>query len=132
METSTANDGHDNCRACPIPRSVRRPRTRRGRRFLAGYIGATRVSYTTDLRLFTLWCLELGVRLLDVKRAHIELFARLVNALDKEYSTAGFLTTNSFNPDGSFRFDPGAWTHEDAVSPAQPRALWVGVRIRVH
>ena len=59
-----------------------------------------------------------------------EVFVRVVNVLDKHYATAGFLTTNSFNPDGSFRADPAEWTHENAVSPAQPRAAWVGVRFR--
>jgi hypothetical protein len=34
------------------------------------------VSYTTVLRLFAGWCADNGVRLLDVKRAHLELFAR--------------------------------------------------------
>jgi site-specific recombinase XerD len=42
----------------------------------AGYSGSTHTSYTTDLRLFALWCREAHVRLLDVKRAHVELFAR--------------------------------------------------------
>ena len=55
--------------------------------FLAGYTGTTRVSYTTDLRLFTLWCVEAEVRLLDVKRAHIELFARQMEADGKMRST---------------------------------------------
>jgi outer membrane receptor protein involved in Fe transport len=64
------------------------------------------------------------------KRA--EVFARLVNALNKEYSTAGFLTTNAFNPNGSFRADPNDWTTENAVSPAQPRAIWVGVRVHLN
>ena len=61
---------------------------------------------------------------------NVELFARLVNVLDKEYATAGFLTTNSFNADGSFRLNRNDWTHENAVSPAQPRAVWAGVRVR--
>jgi len=60
---------------------------------------------------------------------YAELFARLLNVLNKEYSTAGFLTSNTFNPNGSFRFDPDDWTNENAVSPAQPRAIWAGVRI---
>jgi hypothetical protein len=42
--------------------------------FLAGSTGSTRVSYTTDLRLFAEWCAGDGVRLLAVKRAHVELF----------------------------------------------------------
>jgi outer membrane receptor protein involved in Fe transport len=61
--------------------------------------------------------------------ANIEVFARVVNLFDKEYSTAGFLTGNSFNPNGSFRFNRNDWTNENAVSPAQPRAVWTGVRI---
>jgi outer membrane receptor protein involved in Fe transport len=61
--------------------------------------------------------------------ANIEVFARVVNLFDKEYSTAGFLTGNSFNPNGSFRFNRSNWTNENAVSPAQPRAVWTGVRI---
>jgi len=61
------------------------------------------------------------------KRA--EVFARIVNLLNKEYSTAGFLTTNSFNPYGSFRADPNDWSNENAVSPAPPRAIWAGVRV---
>jgi iron complex outermembrane recepter protein len=60
---------------------------------------------------------------------YAEVFARLVNVMNKEYATAGFLTSNSFNPNGSFRFNPNDWTHENAVSPAQPRAIWAGVRI---
>ena len=60
---------------------------------------------------------------------HAEVFARLVNVLNKEYSTAGFLTSNSFNPNGTFRFNPTDWTNENAVSPAQPRAIWAGVRM---
>jgi integrase/recombinase XerD len=48
--------------------------------FLAGYTGSTRVSYTTDVRLFAAWCAGNGVRLLEVKRAHLELFARHMEA----------------------------------------------------
>jgi hypothetical protein len=55
--------------------------------FLAGYTGATRVSYTTDLRLFASWCTEANVRLLDVKRAHLELFAWQMEADGRMRST---------------------------------------------
>ena len=41
---------------------------------------------------------------------HAEIFARVVNVANREYSTAGFLTTNSFNPNGSFRSDQNSWT----------------------
>jgi outer membrane receptor protein involved in Fe transport len=62
--------------------------------------------------------------------SRLDLFARLSNLSDKRYSTAGFLTTNSFNPNGSFRPNPNDWTNENAISPAPPRALWAGVRFR--
>lgn len=58
----------------------------------------------------------------------VDLFARLVNVLDKKYATAGFLTSNTFNPNGSFRPNPGEWTNENAVSPGMPRAVWAGLR----
>jgi outer membrane receptor protein involved in Fe transport len=63
---------------------------------------------------------------------HLDVFAKLVNALNKQYETAGFLTSNTFNPNGSFRFDPNTWTNENAVSPATPRAIWGGVRLRLN
>ena len=44
--------------------------------FLAGYCGATRVSYTTDLRIFADWCHERKLTLFSVRRAHLELFGR--------------------------------------------------------
>ena len=37
--------------------------------FLAGYSGGTRVSYTTDLRIFASWCHDHDLNLLNVKRA---------------------------------------------------------------
>ncbi|HEX4242363.1 MAG TPA: TonB-dependent receptor [Steroidobacteraceae bacterium] len=60
----------------------------------------------------------------------LELFAHLANLFDKRYATAGFLTSNSFNPNGSFIADPGGWSNENAVAPAAPRAIWVGARVR--
>jgi outer membrane receptor protein involved in Fe transport len=57
-----------------------------------------------------------------------DVFVRVVNVTNKHYATAGFLTSNSFNPNGSFRADPDDWTNENAVSPGQPRAAWVGAR----
>jgi outer membrane receptor protein involved in Fe transport len=59
-----------------------------------------------------------------------DVFVRVANVFDKNYATAGFLTSNSFNPNGSFRADPDDWTNENSVSPAQPRAVWVGMRYR--
>jgi outer membrane receptor protein involved in Fe transport len=58
-----------------------------------------------------------------------EVFARVANVLNRDYATAGFLTSNSFNPNGTFRPNPNDWTNENAVSPAAPRAVWAGLRI---
>ncbi len=44
--------------------------------FLAGYAGATRTSYATDLRIFATWCDQADLSLLTVKRSHLELFGR--------------------------------------------------------
>jgi outer membrane receptor protein involved in Fe transport len=59
-----------------------------------------------------------------------DVFARVANVFDKQYATGGFLTGNSFNANGTFRANPNDWTNENAVSPAAPRALWAGVRLR--
>jgi outer membrane receptor protein involved in Fe transport len=61
---------------------------------------------------------------------HAELFAHLINLFDKQYATAGFLTTSSFSPNGTFIPDPNSRPHENAVAPAAPRAIWVGMRVR--
>jgi outer membrane receptor protein involved in Fe transport len=58
-----------------------------------------------------------------------DVFARVVNVLDRQFATAGFLTASSFNADGSFRPDPQSWSGENSVSPAQPFAVWAGVRV---
>jgi outer membrane receptor protein involved in Fe transport len=62
------------------------------------------------------------------KRA--EIFARLINLFDKQYATAGFLTSSSFNPNGSFIENPNNWPNENAIAPAAPRAIWLGMRVR--
>jgi outer membrane receptor protein involved in Fe transport len=59
-----------------------------------------------------------------------EIFARLVNLFDKRYATAGFLNTSAFSPSGAFIPDPNNRPHENAVAPAAPRAIWVGMRVR--
>jgi outer membrane receptor protein involved in Fe transport len=60
-----------------------------------------------------------------------QFFARLTNLFDRHYATAGFLTSNSFNPDGSFIPDPANWSNENAVSPAAPLGIWAGLRLRL-
>ena len=58
----------------------------------------------------------------------VEIFARLVNALNKQYYTAGFLTQDAYNPDGTLRANPNDWTNENGVIPGAPRGIWLGVR----
>jgi site-specific recombinase XerD len=55
--------------------------------FLAGYTGNTLISYTTDLRLFIEWCITNDVRLLEVRRAHLEIFGRTMEADGRMRST---------------------------------------------
>ncbi len=61
---------------------------------------------------------------------HAEIFARVVNLLNVNYATGGFLTANVFNPNGTLRLDPNDFTNENAVSPGAPRGIWGGVRVR--
>ena len=60
---------------------------------------------------------------------NLEIFARMINALNKEYYTAGFLTQNVYNPNGTFRTNPNDWTNENNVVPGAPREFWGGVRV---
>ena len=55
--------------------------------FLAGYSGLTREAYALDLRLYTEWVTSAGMRLFDVRRAHIEAFARHLEAIGRARAT---------------------------------------------
>ena len=44
--------------------------------FLAGYTGQTFDAYALDLRQWVAWCADHDLDLFEVRRAHIELFAR--------------------------------------------------------
>ena len=55
--------------------------------FLAGYGGATRTSYATDLRIFATWCRQADLNLLTVKRSHLELFGRWMEGTGRMPST---------------------------------------------
>ncbi|HEY1725160.1 MAG TPA: TonB-dependent receptor [Steroidobacteraceae bacterium] len=61
---------------------------------------------------------------------HFEIFGKVDNVFDRHYTTAGFLSTNVFTPDGTFKADPDDWTNENDVSPGMPRSIWGGVRLR--
>jgi outer membrane receptor protein involved in Fe transport len=57
-----------------------------------------------------------------------EVFARMTNALNKDYYTAGFLTQSVYNPNGSLITNPNNWPNENAVVPGAPREIWGGFR----
>ena len=55
--------------------------------FLAGYGDATRGAYSLDLRQWLGWCSSHDLRVFEVKRAHIELFARSLEHHGKARAT---------------------------------------------
>jgi len=59
---------------------------------------------------------------------HFQLFARVANLFDRKYGTAGFLTQNSFQANGTLIPNPDNWTNENAVSPGAPLGVWAGLR----
>jgi integrase/recombinase XerD len=71
--------------------------------FLAGYSGATRVSYTTDLRLFATWCDDRRLGVFDIKRVHPELYARWLEEQGRAPATIAHLRRRSGPVDMSRR-----------------------------
>lgn len=55
--------------------------------FLAGYSGLTREAYSLDLRQYASWCARQHLALFDAKRAHIETFARDLEAAGRARAT---------------------------------------------
>ena len=66
--------------------------------FIAGYTDPARRSYATDLRIFAGWCQDHGINLLNVKRPHLETFARWMEQEGRMASTIGrrLSTSSSF------------------------------------
>ena len=88
--------------------------------FLAGYSGNTRLAYQQDLRLYVGWCHQQGVGLLDVRRTHIELFARWLEHNDAAGTTiARRLSTVA----GFYRYcvEEELLTHSPATNVRRPR-----------
>ncbi len=74
--------------------------------------GYTVVNLTTRYRVSNRW----------------EIFARINNLFDEDYSTAGILAENSFDASGNFITDPNNWEDETFFAPGAPLAAWVGVK----
>lgn len=57
------------------------------------------------------------------------LSARVNNALDKHYATAGALAENPFNAAGVFQTNSNDWTRESFFAPGAPRSLFIAVNL---
>jgi integrase/recombinase XerD len=57
--------------------------------FLARYSGPTRVSYSCDLRQFFAWCAQVDLSVFELKRGHLELWARWMEERGLARSTIG-------------------------------------------
>jgi integrase/recombinase XerD len=57
--------------------------------FLARYSGPTRRSYATDLRQFFSWCASVELKIFELKRGHIELWARSMEDRGLSRATIG-------------------------------------------
>lgn len=66
--------------------------------FLAGYSGPTREAYTLDLRQFVRWCREHRIRLFEVARTYIEIYARRLDDSKAPATIARRLSTLAVFP----------------------------------
>jgi hypothetical protein len=71
--------------------------------FIAGYTDPTRRSYATDLRIFAGWCHDHGFNLLNVKRLHLETFARWMEQGGRMASTIGRRLSTLWRSTGTAR-----------------------------
>ncbi|HSW06978.1 TonB-dependent receptor [Aquabacterium sp.] len=83
------------------------------------FFGAGRIGGFAVLDLTGSWQLGSGV----------ELFAKLSNAFNRRYASAGLLGENAFDAGGTLQA-PDDWRHERFLAPGAPRALWLGARLR--
>jgi site-specific recombinase XerD len=91
--------------------------------FLAGYSGTTFEAYGLDLRQWSQWCLDNDLDLFEVRRAHIELFARWLEETGRAKSTvARRLSTIT----GFYRYwsEEQLITHSPAAHVRRPRVSY--------
>jgi Phage integrase, N-terminal SAM-like domain len=97
--------------------------------FLAGYAGNSRASYTTDLRRFA-WCVDNRLRMLDVRRAHLEMFARTMEQQGRMRSTVARRSSTrcSFyrycHLEGLLARDPAPTSAAPRSTPSPGRWAW--------
>ena len=87
---------------------------------LAGYRGYTRDAYTLDLRQYTAWCWQHHHRLFDMRRVHIECFARDLEDRGKARATVARRLCTIV---GFYRYaeEEGVIGHSPAVHIRRPR-----------
>ena len=91
--------------------------------FLAGYSGKTLEAYALDLRQWSQWCLDHDLDLFEVRRAHIELFARWLEETGRANSTvARRLSTIA----GFYRYctEEQLMAHSPAAHVRRPRVSY--------
>ena len=88
--------------------------------FLAGYGGRTREAYELDLRQFFAWCSDRRMRLFDVHRSDIELYARDLEEHGKAKAT---ISRRLSTIAGFYRYaaEEGLIEHSPAVHVRRPR-----------
>jgi len=90
---------------------------------LAGYSGETFEAYALDLRQWSQWCFDHDLDLFEVRRAHIELFARWLEETGRAKSTvARRLSTIT----GFYRYctEEQLITHSPAAHVRRPRVSY--------
>jgi site-specific recombinase XerD len=119
--------------------------------FIAGYTDPTRRSYATDLRIFAAWCHDHGINLLNVKRPHLETFARWMEQEGRMASTIGrrLSTLSSFyrycqtedildknpalnvrRPKSTTNHAPWAWTATNSAPSSSRPASVISATVR--
>jgi site-specific recombinase XerD len=89
------------------------------------------VSYTTDLRLFAAWCADNRLRLLEVRRAHLETFARTMEQEGRMRSTvARRLSTlcsfyRYYHLEGLLARSPAANVRRPKIDPESRTLGWI-------
>jgi integrase/recombinase XerD len=94
--------------------------------FLARYSGATRVSYSADLKYFFRWCAECHLEVFAARRGHLELWARMMEdrglargTISKRLSTvAGFYRFAVI--DGIIEHSPAEYVRRPKVDTESP------------
>ena len=62
-------------------------------------------------------------------RPGVNVFLKVDNIFDREYSTAGVLGRTPFNSAGQFQTNTNDWNNTTFIGPGAPRAAWIGLSL---